>query len=39
MELVRGEPEPRAPSVPTALWISILGLFVAAAAVSIALRL
>lgn len=39
MRLVRGEPEPRAPSVPTALWISILGLFVAAAAVSIALRL
>jgi len=39
MRLVRGEPESRAPSAPMALWISILGLFVAATAVLIALRL
>jgi len=39
MRLVHGEPEPRAPGVPKGVFIGMLFLFVAAAAVLIALRL
>lgn len=39
MRSVRGEPAPRVPSVPTGVFIGVLVLFAAAAAVLIALRL
>ncbi len=39
MRLVRGEPEPRAPSVPTGVFLGALVLVLAAAAALIALRL